>query len=284
MSRFHLALLTLGALVTAGAAVITWRSRQGLGSPRDSLQQLAQAARARDRRAIEQYLDVRRVAESVVDETLAAAALGAVATPELQTFEAMRPSLVALVELNIWTTLLDSSASGANVAGAALDLRTLIDRYQGIAGVRQRGRVARVGIRLGLEGDSTAIVQLRMEPAGGHWRVTQVEDLGPYVRGTFERKSERAYEAAMRAYLRNLATAQDAYFAEHATYAPSLGVLRYFETPGVSIEIIAAGRAGWSAVARHERATSECRIGVGSGVRPGDVEREVKCSAPRQRN
>ncbi len=278
MSRIHLALLTGAALVIATGALITWRARQGR-SPLESLQQLADAVRARDRAAIERYLDVGRTAESAVAEALStAAALDPGATSELRTFEGMRSSLAALVELNIWTTLLHPAAPQRE--DAALDLRTLIDRYQGIAGVQQQGAVARVGVRVGRgDGDSAVVVHLRMEPAAGgeNWRIVGVEDLGPYMRISFGQKLARAYEAAMRSDLRNLATAQEMYFTGHASYSPSLQALTYSPSPGVRLEIIAASGTGWRAVARHEAGTAECRIGVGTGVRPGDVEREVKC-------
>ena len=282
MSRFRLVLLAVVALALASAALITWRARQGR-SPLESLQQLADAVRAKDRPGIEQFLDVRHAAESVVDEALStAAALDPGATPELQSFEGMRSSMAALVELNIWTTLLDPAAPQRE--DAALDLRTLIDRYQGIAGVQQQGAVARVGVRVGrADRDSAVIVHLRMEPAAGHWRIVGVEDLGPYLRISFGQKLERAYEAAMRSDLRNLATAQQMYFAEHASYSPSLEALVYSPSPGVRLEIIAASGSGWRAVARHETGIAECRIGVGTGVPTGDVEREVKCSSPRRR-
>jgi hypothetical protein len=84
----------------------------------------------------------------------------------------------------------------------------------------------------------------------------------------------------MRSDLRNLATAQEMYFAGHASYSPSLQALTYSPSPAVRLEISAASGTGWRAVARHETGTAECRIGVGTGVQPGDVEREVKCSAP----
>src|SRR5437667_12317804 len=53
------------------AAVVTWRIRQKDRSPVYSLEQLAAAARARDRVAIERYLDVARGAQTVVDDTIA---------------------------------------------------------------------------------------------------------------------------------------------------------------------------------------------------------------------
>ena len=262
MSRFHLALLTMGALAIAGAAVVTWRIRQKDRSPVYSLEQLAAAARARDRVAIERYLDVARVAESVVDEAIAAAsALGA---PD----PAMKPSLVSAMQQAIWSTLMDSLAS-------------LEGRYQGLADVQQRGGVARVGVRLRLGGgDSTVLVYLRMERDPGDWRVVGVEDLGPYMRASLERRRERAYESAMRSALRNLVTAQAAYYVDHASYTRSLGALTYETPPGVSVDIIEGGRDGCRAVARHAGASSECRIAVGSALPRGDTEREVKCSRP----
>src|SRR2546425_7951758 len=67
MSRSRLVLLAVVALALASAAVVTWRQHRR-GSPVYSLRQLADAARARDRAAVERYLDVGRTAESVVDE------------------------------------------------------------------------------------------------------------------------------------------------------------------------------------------------------------------------
>ena len=259
MTRFRFVLLAVVALVL-GAAVAMWRQHRR-GSPVYSLRQLADAARARDRAAVERYLDVGRTAESVVDEANSAAgALGA-ADP------ALKPSLVTAVQQSIWTALLDS-------------LATLEGRYQGLAGVEERGGLARVGVRIRSEdADSAFVVHLRMERAAGPWRVVGVEDLGPYLQASVARRRERAYEAAMRSDLRNLATAQQMHFAGHATYSPSLEALTYSPSPGVRLEIIAASGTGWRAVARHEATTAECRIGVGTGVSPGDVEREVKCSA-----
>ena len=263
MSRIQLALLTGGALVIVGAALVTWRTRHS-PSPLESLQQLEHAVRAKDRPGIARFLDVRRAAESVVDEALSTAA--AAAPAESSSSEEMRASLVNVVELSFWTALLDS-------------LATLEGRYRGLAGVEERGGVARVGVRIQLENlDSPVVVRLRMDRTNGHWRVVGVEDLARHLWPSVERRRERGYEAALRANLWNVATAQDAYHASHATYTRSLEALTYDPTPGVRLEIIDASGTGWRAVARHEAGTAECRIGVGTGVPPGGVEREVKCS------
>jgi len=256
MSRFRLALLAIGALAIAGAL----RLHRVRRSPVYSLQRLADAARAKDRRGVEQYLDVRRVAESVVDA----------AAESSGQEEVDKPSLVALIEQSMWTTLTDSS---------------LTRRYAGIANVEQRERVARVGVRLRLEDvDSALVVHLRMERAdgGGHWRVVGVEDLAPYLHASLEPRLERAYELEMRSDLRNLVNSEGAYFAGHGTYTQSLsrGDLTYDPTPGVSVTIVEAGRDGWRAVARHQKTTAECRIAVGTAVPPGDAAGQPKCSRP----
>jgi len=256
MSRFRLALLAIGALAIAGAL----RLHRVRRSPVYSLQRLANAARAKDRRGVEQYLDVRRVAESVVDAAAESAGQE----------EGTRPLLVTAVEQSIWTTLTDSS---------------LTRRYAGIADVEQREGAARVGVRLRLDDvDSTLVVHLRMERAdgGGPWRVVGVEDLAPYLHASLEPRLERAYELEMRSDLRNLVNSEGAYFAGHGTYTQSLsrGDLTYDPTPGVSVTILEAGRDGWRAVARHQQTTAECRIAVGTAVPPGDAAGQPKCSRP----
>jgi len=255
MSRFRLALIVVSALLVA--AVITARRRQVRRSPLYSLQRLADAARAKDRVGIEQYLDVTRVAESVVDA----------AGPSGE--EVSRPLLVTLVEQSLWSALTDS----------------LSRRYAGIAGVVQEARVARVGVRLRLpDGDSALVVHLRMEPADGHWRVVAVEDFAPYLQASLEPRLERAYELEMRSALRNLVNAEGMYFADHGTYTQSVGVLTYFNaTPDVNLEISAATRDGWKAVARHQKTRAECRIAVGTAVAPGDAAGQPQCARPGER-
>src|SRR5437016_13648490 len=95
MSRFRLALLAIGALAIAGAL----RLHRVRRSPVYSLQRLANAARAKDRRGVEQYLDIRRVAESVVDAAAEAAGQE----------ERTRPLLGTAVERSSWATRTDAS-------------------------------------------------------------------------------------------------------------------------------------------------------------------------------
>jgi hypothetical protein len=178
MSRFRAVLLAFGGLAIVVVALLAWRARRG-GSPRASVERLVDGIRAKDRPAIEQYLDVPRTAESVVDEGMVAA----LATGDSSGVdEGTKSLLVAAVEQSIWTTLLDPAAAG---------------RFHGITDVLQRGDTARVGVRLRLEdGDSAALVHLRMERDDGHWRVVGVEGLGPYMQAALARRRSRAAEAA----------------------------------------------------------------------------------------
>lgn len=189
MSRFRLVSLAVVALAIGGAAVMTVRIRQRGHTPVYSLQQLANAARAKDRAGIERYLDVGRTAESMVDEVIATASAREDVDPT------MKPMLVSTLELGIWSMLIDS-------------LATLENRYQGLAGVAERDDVARVGVHMRTpDGDSTFVVQLRMERAAGRWRVVGVEDLGPYLQATLARREGRAREAEQRSMLRNRGSA-----------------------------------------------------------------------------
>ena len=77
----------------------------------------------------------------------------------------------------------------------------------------------------------------------------------------------KAYVTTMQSDLRNLATAQEMYFAEHGRYAANVGDLSNFRpTSGVTIGISNAGLQGWYAAATHSASTSSCAIYVGSSA------------------
>ncbi len=67
----------------------------------------------------------------------------------------------------------------------------------------------------------------------------------------FQNTKGKANAAALRADLRNLASAQEAYFYDHSSYAPSLAQLKIQASPGVVLTIIAATSSGWSAKVTH---------------------------------
>src|ERR687894_131121 len=85
----------------------------------------------------------------------------------------------------------------------------------------------------------------------------------------FANTNEKAYVASMKSDLRNLVTAQEAYFADNSSlYAASTGALgtsRYKSSTGVTVTINAGTGTGWDASATHSGlpATKTCAISVG---------------------
>ena len=67
----------------------------------------------------------------------------------------------------------------------------------------------------------------------------------------FQNTKGKANAAALKSDLRNLATAQEAYFYDNSTYATAISQLSYNNSPGVVLTIIAATGSGWSARATH---------------------------------
>jgi prepilin-type N-terminal cleavage/methylation domain-containing protein len=67
----------------------------------------------------------------------------------------------------------------------------------------------------------------------------------------FQNTKGKANAAALKSDLRNLATAQEAYFYDYSTYATNPSMLAYSRSPGVILTITTATSSGWAAVATH---------------------------------
>ncbi len=92
---------------------------------------------------------------------------------------------------------------------------------------------------------------------------------------------EKAYLAAARADLRNLANLQDVYYNDNYTYTTSTTDLGFDNTEGVFITIGEATNVGWSATASHAGLPSEsCAIyhGNAAAVAPATTLSTVQCS------
>ncbi|HRN52745.1 MAG TPA: prepilin-type N-terminal cleavage/methylation domain-containing protein, partial [Gemmatimonadaceae bacterium] len=63
----------------------------------------------------------------------------------------------------------------------------------------------------------------------------------------FANTKEKAYIATMKADLRNLVTAQEAYFADHSMYTSSLATTQYQPSSGVAVGNIQFGAGTFSA-------------------------------------
>ena len=98
----------------------------------------------------------------------------------------------------------------------------------------------------------------------------------------FANTKEKAYVAAMKADLRNLVTAQEAYFADNSNlYAPAstnLGTA-YSPSQGISVTLVGTAGTGWIATANHTAlaSTKTCYIAVGSSVPSGVSEGAPQC-------
>ena len=96
----------------------------------------------------------------------------------------------------------------------------------------------------------------------------------------FANTTAKANVAAVKSDLRNLATAQEGYFYDHATYAPSLALLNVSTSPGVTLTIVESTPNGWSATAVHPAAVPvTCAIfyGAASPVAPATIAGQVAC-------
>lgn len=84
----------------------------------------------------------------------------------------------------------------------------------------------------------------------------------------FQNTKGKANAATLRSDLRNLATAQEAYYYENSTYTSNLAALNVSLSTGVTVTFGAANGAGWSARVTHPLAHPiQCAMFMG-GVPP----------------
>ena len=108
----------------------------------------------------------------------------------------------------------------------------------------------------------------------------------------FAATKEKAYLASMKSDLRNLATAEEGFFADNTAYlagaasnvggapAPLNDGTNDIFTPSTGVTVtITNGTAGWSAVATHAQTTKSCAIFVGAAnlQAPAITEGEPRC-------
>lgn len=95
----------------------------------------------------------------------------------------------------------------------------------------------------------------------------------------FANTKGKAYAAAMRSDLRNLAVAQESYMYDNSVYAGSLGAMNVNPSNGVTITIGVATAQGWNAQAEHYMASPiRCYIFVGNApLAPATTDGVVVC-------
>lgn len=97
----------------------------------------------------------------------------------------------------------------------------------------------------------------------------------------FQNTKGKAYYAAMRSDLRNLSTAEEAYFFENRAYTTRLDSLNFVPSTGVTVTVQEATNVGWSAISNHPAAYPHtCAIFMGGAavLAPASLEGEVGCN------
>jgi type IV pilus assembly protein PilA len=97
----------------------------------------------------------------------------------------------------------------------------------------------------------------------------------------FINTKEKTYIAAMKSDLRNLATAEEAFFFDSSKYTPTFAQMSsYAATVGVVITVNEATATGWSATATSVNTARQCYVfsGVAAPVGTATVEGSISCS------
>jgi type II secretion system protein G len=97
----------------------------------------------------------------------------------------------------------------------------------------------------------------------------------------FANTKEKAYISAMKSDLRNLAAAEEAYFADNLQYTQTLTALDFNSSQGVTVTVDNATGTGWTASTVHTGTTTKCELYYGTNVTPaqGIAQQEgvVRC-------
>ncbi len=97
----------------------------------------------------------------------------------------------------------------------------------------------------------------------------------------FGNTKQKALVASMQVDLKNLVTAEEAYFADYVTYTGTLSNLKYNVSSGTTLNLISvtATGTGWSGTASNVGTPKTCGIFVGSAPAPipGQAEGQPIC-------
>ncbi|MEP7344570.1 MAG: prepilin-type N-terminal cleavage/methylation domain-containing protein [Gemmatimonadaceae bacterium] len=104
----------------------------------------------------------------------------------------------------------------------------------------------------------------------------------------FANTKEKAYLASMKSDLRNMATTEEAYFADYQVYVSGVAsnnaggtaaVNGFVPSAGVTLTATAVAGTGWGATTAHTATAKVCGIFIGNGVgAPATVDGEPKCN------
>ncbi len=99
----------------------------------------------------------------------------------------------------------------------------------------------------------------------------------------FGKTRDRAMVAAMKSDLRNLVSAQEAYFSNGQTYyggAVPNAAMPFEPSEGITVTLSSVTSAGWSAQAIHASTPRTCALFMGAGtpIAPATDEGRVACT------
>jgi prepilin-type N-terminal cleavage/methylation domain-containing protein len=79
----------------------------------------------------------------------------------------------------------------------------------------------------------------------------------------FANTKSKAYITAMKSDLRNMVTAEEAFFSDSSKYSTSLTAINFKQSTGVNAPVITTGAGFWSATVSHSQLpASTCAIAV----------------------
>ncbi|HEX6537202.1 MAG TPA: prepilin-type N-terminal cleavage/methylation domain-containing protein [Gemmatimonadaceae bacterium] len=96
----------------------------------------------------------------------------------------------------------------------------------------------------------------------------------------FRAYERKVYIAAMVDELRDLAVREESYRRGVGAYTSDVSVLGFVASPGVTVTVVRADSAGWSARAIHGQSAATCAISYGTApvLPPATVKNFVGCA------
>lgn len=104
--------------------------------------------------------------------------------------------------------------------------------------------------------------------------------LASFAIPNFRNTKGKARAAGLKSDLRNLATAQEAYFYDNTAYTTNLANLNILLSPGTTVTWGAVTGSGWAAQLTHPMAfpiTCAMYIGTAAPIAPAVVEGQLTC-------
>ena len=93
----------------------------------------------------------------------------------------------------------------------------------------------------------------------------------------FANTKEKAYVASMKSDLRNMATAQESYFADWQQYTTNQANMNFTPSQAVVAAVVSASATGWKANTLHPATAITCQVGFGSDSISGVGDGVIQC-------